>query len=385
MEFRFTPEQDAFRERVKDFLKGALAAVADEERPANHSNWSPRFSKLMADAGWLTCAWPNEHGGQGLGFVEQMILGEEMSLAGAPIEFHRRAIFYSGPVLMRYGTAAQKQRFLPGIARGETSFCQLFSEPEAGSDLANLKSTAIRDGDVYVLNGQKIWTSGGHLQEYGILLARTDPAAPKHAGISMFFLPMKSPGVTVRPLVNMADAHHFNQVFFDNVVVSKEYLIGEENRGWTQTRTLLEFERSSIGANSGARRTLQQIRANFRRRWTPEMAGYDAVRAEIAELWIRSEVSRMLSYRTASLQAVGQDASPVAALVKLFSSELNQDINRLAVRVAGLTGQVRRGEGERRPDWAAGLLSTVASTIGGGTSEVQRNTIARRRLDLPAG
>ncbi|MEX1102924.1 MAG: acyl-CoA dehydrogenase family protein, partial [Dehalococcoidia bacterium] len=212
MRVKFTPEQDAFREEIRQFVRETLPppGADDPDDMRGEMGWSPAFSLKLAERGWIALAWPKEYGGAGMGFMDQVIFNEEVAYTGAPIGAHRRGVFYVGPILILYGTDEQKTKHLNAVTSGTGYYCQLFSEPGAGSDLAGLQTRAIRDGDDYIINGQKIWTSDGHRSDYGWLAARTDPDAPKHKGISNFILDMKSPGVTVRPLVNMANNHSFN-------------------------------------------------------------------------------------------------------------------------------------------------------------------------------
>ena len=218
MQFTFTPEQDQFRARVKDFLKRTLTPEFWEyQRAHREPGWSPEFSKAAAEEGLLAISWPKEYGGGGQGPIEQTIYMEEMAYAGAPQEHHRRAIQQVGPSIMLFGSDEQKKKYLTGIAAGETSFAMGLSEPNAGSDLANVETTAVRDGDDYIVNGVKRYTSGAHYSEYLWCVARTDPDAPKHRGISMMVVPLKASGVEVRPLLDLQSAHHFNYIYLKDV------------------------------------------------------------------------------------------------------------------------------------------------------------------------
>ena len=257
MDIQFTDEEVAFREEIQQFLREELP---DDWDPLNqgspHSPEQLPFTKAMADKladkGWLTLAWPEEYGGQARSIMEQTVYREEMTYWGVPgTDLGTGAISWVGPVLMISGTEEQKSEHLPPIANAERYWCTLYSEPGSGSDLASLQTSAVQDGDDYIINGQKIWTSSGHIADWGWLAARTDPDAPKHRGISLFMLDMKSPGVTVRPIVNMAGSHEFNEVYFDNVRVPKGNLVGEENRGWyTLWRRILRQRETHIG-NAG--------------------------------------------------------------------------------------------------------------------------------------
>jgi alkylation response protein AidB-like acyl-CoA dehydrogenase len=275
---------------------------------------------------------------------------------------------------------------------GDVVWCQGFSEPESGSDLASLKTRAVRDGDDYVVNGQKIWTTGAQYAQRMILLARTDPEAPKHKGISYFLLDMKSPGVSVRPLVNMAGTPGFNEVFFENVRVPKKDLLGEENRGWYVGTTTLDYERSSIGTSIAQGQMVEDVVQWVRDRKRGELQ--PTVRIELAERAIEAESARLMSYNVISMQNRGLVPNHEASAVKIYAAELNQRIQNTALKIGGLFGQLVRGErgdgdsaANRWPiakgRYVRAYLGAVASTIAGGTSEINRNIIATRGLGLP--
>jgi len=397
MEFRFTPEEEAFRGEIRTFLRAELPADwatsggtgALGEGGEERWEFLREFQRRLARKGWLTLGWPQEHGGLGASHMMQVIYNEEMTYQRAPTQVGVGPDRV-GPTIILYGSEEQKQRFLPPILKGEHYWCQGFSEPGAGSDLASLQTRAVRDGDDYVINGQKIWTSVAHGAHWMILLARTDADAPKHKGISCFIVDMKSPGITVRPLVNMADTHEFNEVFFDNVRVPKENLIGEENRGWYAAVATLDFERSDIGSAVGMRQAVEALVEYAREHVQDHTStlGLDPLlRCELADRMVEVEVARMLSYRVASRHAKGLVANHEASMTKLFACELGQRIARTGMKVTGLYGQLMPG-GEWTPArgrYPTAYLQTVASTIAGGTSEIQRNVIAQRGLGLPRG
>ena len=384
MRIRFTPEQESFRDEVRGFLAEHLPAERDgpaDDRMRGDLGWSPDFSLKLAAKNWVALAWPHEYGGLGAGHMEQLIFNEEMAYNRAPIGAHRRGVFYVGPILILYGTDEQKRVHLNSITSGTGYYCQLFSEPGAGSDLAGLQTKAIRDGDDYVVNGQKIWTSDGHRSDYGWLVARTDPDAPKHKGISTFILDMKSPGVTVRPLVNMAGIHSFNEVYFDNVRVPKENMVGEENRGWYHAAATLDFERSSIATFAGTRRFLDDLLVVLKGRELRR-----SIRHAVADLYTTMLVGSMLSYSIASMQQAGRVPNKEASAAKLLSSELRQNASIVAAKALGMEGQVHDGPGAvKYGRYARDYLANVSATIAGGTSEIQRNVIATRGLGLPRG
>jgi alkylation response protein AidB-like acyl-CoA dehydrogenase len=295
-----------------------------------------------------------------------------------------------GPIIIMYGSDEQKKEHLGRITSGEAVWCQGYSEPGSGSDLASLQTRATRDGDDYVINGQKIWTSGGHRANWMFLLARTDPDAPKHRGISMFLMDMKTPGVTVRPLINMANAHHFNEVFFDNARVPARNLVGEENRGWYIGATLLDFERSNIGASIGLRHTVNDLVAfakEAEKQGSPTARLTDTVKHELAERAIEADIAKLISYRIISMQKRGQVPNYEASMNKMFRSEASQRTARTGTKLIGMYANLFQGEklAPLQGRLAYQYLATVPATIAAGTSEIQRNIIATRGLGLPRG
>jgi alkylation response protein AidB-like acyl-CoA dehydrogenase len=285
---------------------------------------------------------------------------------------------------MMHGTPEQQNRWLPGMRSAEDHWCQLFSEPGAGSDLASLQTRAVRDGDVYVVNGQKIWTSGAQDADWGILLARTDPEAPKHRGISYFMVDMRLPGITIRPLVNLMGSHHFSEVFFDDVRIPADCLVGEENRGWYIATTTLDQERSSINRIVMTRSTLYALIDYVREH--PHLRR-DEIRHELAERYLEFEIGRWLCYRVAQMQSEGRIPNAEASVSKIFGTELQRQMGITGLRVLGLPGQLEPGSRHaplrgRIERWA---LAAPSYTIAGGTSEVNRNIIATRGLGLPRG
>ena len=387
MDFSDTPEDAAFRREVQEFVAKELPPdmrAPDEMTLGVGVGEDPRdmeWLKKLATRGWVAPSWPKEYGGAGLPVMQQFIFNAEMARARAPRPNYI-AIGMVGPTTIVHGTEEQKSEHLPGILSGEIYWCQGFSEPESGSDLASLQTRAVEDGDDFIINGQKIWTSGAHRADRMIMLARTDSDGPKHKGLSYFFLDMHAPGVTVRPLTNMAEMHSFNEVFFDNVRVPKKDMLGELNRGWYVALTTLAFERSGI-VNAVA---LQQLLEEIVEATRPyRRAGDVHARNELADRAIETQVAIMLSHRVASVQAKGQMPIQEASITKLYCSELGQRIARTAVGLAGLYGQLGPGS-----PWAPLMgriertyLIQVGATLAGGTSEIQRNIIATRGLGLP--
>jgi alkylation response protein AidB-like acyl-CoA dehydrogenase len=354
-------------------------------------NWqrNQEWFKKLAEKGWIAPAWPKEYGGASLSTMQQFILNEELALQRVPRPLHLIiGLGMAGPTIIVHGTEEQRQEHLPGILAGTDVWCQGYSEPGSGSDLASLQTRAVKDGDDYVINGQKIWTTLAHMAKSMIMLARTDPDAPKHKGITYFIVDMKAPGVTVRPLMNMADTHEFNEVFFDNVRVPKSNIIGEENRGWYSAMTTLDFERSAIGAAIGMKQSVETI-VDFAREHTADHTSAlkinPLLRYELADRMVEVETARMLSYRVVTLQNRGLIPNYEASLMKFYNTELNQRIARTGMKVLGMYGQLSRGEPKAPRDGRLcyGYLRSVAYTIEGGTSEVQRNIVAQRGLGLP--
>ena len=402
MDFRDSPEEAAFRQEVRQFIQKELPTelASRGARGAMFGGGSGRFSRSgywqalrgwldkLADRGWVAPAWPKEYGGAGLTVVEQFIFNQEMAKAGAPRSPNVIGLGWVGATLILYGTDEQKRQHLPPILKSEAFWCQGFSEPGAGSDLASIQTRAVRDGDDYVVNGQKIWTSGAHGAQWMILLARTDPDAPKHKGISYFLLDMKSPGITVRPLVNMAGSHDFNEVFFDNVRVPKENLVGEENRGWYIGTATLDFERSGIatGVSHGlAVEDFVQYAHKHRNDPGCTVARDPLVRYELADRAIEAQVEQMLNYQVIGVQARGQIPNKEASIAKLYSTELDQRLAATGLKLLGSYGQLLRDSPHAMMDGrlSSMYLYATTSTIGGGTSEIQRNIIAQRGLGLP--
>ncbi|MBI2766228.1 MAG: acyl-CoA dehydrogenase family protein [Chloroflexi bacterium] len=374
MRFVLDPATERFRDDVKRFLDVALGLGGAAGDPI-------AFQRQLAARGWLTLAWPKEFGGAGASHLHQLVYNEEMAYADAPFANH--GVNWVGPTLMLYGSDEQKARYLPRIASGEEHWCTLYSEPGAGSDLASLRTRAVADGDDFVIDGQKIWTGRAHLADFGWLAARTDPAAPKHQGISLIMVDMKSPGVSVRPLLDLSGRHHFNEVFFEGVRVPRANVVGAVNRGWYHIAVALDFERSGIQNFAVSRRGVEQL-VSMTQSQPRLLCGRSHLRHEIAERAIEVAVGTNLAYRVALMQANGEMPNHESSASRVFGTELVQRVAQTALRVTGLAGQLRGGC-EPRPDFATGYLLAASETIAGGTSEIQRNIIATRGLGLPRG
>ncbi len=411
MEFKDTQEEAAWRKEIRDFLekeypqewrgrargRGAAAAPPPEEEDAdgnaeyglfrgpNESSAMKRWRAALSQRGWVAPAWPKEYGGAGLDIKRQFILNEEFAEFGA-MNVGGFGVMMLGPTLIVHGTDEQKKEHLPGILNGSVQWCQGWSEPNAGSDVASVQTRAVRDGDDYVINGQKIWTTGAQYADMMYMLARTDPDAPKHRGISYFLLDMKAPGVTVRPLTTMAGANTFNEVFFENVRVPARNRLGEENRGWYIGTTTLDFERSSIGSSVGIRKQLEGI-IRFAKEHPQLSVGAQKreVQMQLADRWIEAHVARLMSYRVISMQNAGLVPNHEASMCKLFTSEMQQKIAALGMKLTGPYGMIAGGHKDYAHAGRYGFnyVNSVSSTIAGGTSEIQRNIMAQRGHGLP--
>ncbi|RJQ09852.1 MAG: hypothetical protein C4558_05580 [Dehalococcoidia bacterium] len=401
MDFADSPEQAVFRKEVESFFAKNfpdVLTVGDSDDP--FSEGGPAAPGARADAmkqwraalvekGWIAPAWPKEYGGANLSPMEQFILNETIAERSAP----RVGVPDVGSTIMVHGTPEQKAEFLPPMVRGETRWCQGYSEPGSGSDLASLQTRAIRDGDDFVVNGQKIWTSGAHLANMIFMLVRTDPEAPKHRGITYLLSPMNVPGIEVRPLVQMSDARGFNETFFEDVRIPVKNAVGEINRGWYVGATHLDFERSSIGSAVGQRKMLDTLKSYLLKERDAKsgktrLGQVDAPRLEFADRYIEATVAKTLSQRVISMQSRGLIPNYEASMTKVFATEFSQRIARTSTKLLGLYGGLRDRDSDYSPmkgRWATMYLSTVSSTIAGGTSEIQRNVIATRGLGLPRG
>jgi alkylation response protein AidB-like acyl-CoA dehydrogenase len=388
MDFEFTDEQRAFRKEVRAFLRETLPpdyTGGDTETPEGRAEIR-RIHRLLAAKGWLVMAWPKEYGGGGAGILEQVIFNEEYGYARGP--YVGPGVTFIGPTIFINGNDVQKRRHLPAIASASVQWCQGFSEPGSGSDLASLQTRAVEDGDEYVVNGTKIWNSFGHYADWCYLAVRTDTEAPKHRGISVLLVDMKSPGITVQPIITMDGEHHFNQVFFDDVRVPRSHVLGPLNRGWYVMATTLDFERSMVAGPAAARRDLEELIA-----YAAETTGPDGlpigkdptIAAKLAQMAVEIEVARLLSYQTASVQLHGRIPNREGSVSKLYGSELGQRLAALGLALLGPAGVVREGDkwAAMRGRYAKRVFREVSHTIGGGTSEIQRNVIATRGLGMP--
>ena len=349
-----------------------------------HPNPSGR---QLAQAGLVAPHWPAPWG-RGADVEYQLLIDDELSRAKVQRPINPIGIGWAGPTILYAGTQAQQERWLPGLLSGEEFWCQLFSEPNAGSDLASLTTSATLDGDEWVITGQKVWTSYAHIATWGILLARTSKEGAPQKGVSYFVCPMNVPGVTVRPLIDMTGDHAFNEVFLDEVRLPKDYLIGEVNDGWRLAKVTLGNERVSLsgeGALWGRGATAADLVNEVR---DQDVAHSAVERDDLVRCWSHGEILRLLRLRLLSAALAGREPGPEASVRKALADDHGQEVMALAHRLAGAAGMVSgRGPGGRGgaegAAWTYGLLYSQALTIGGGTSAVQRNIIAERVLGLP--
>jgi alkylation response protein AidB-like acyl-CoA dehydrogenase len=385
MEFAFTEEEERFRAELRAFLAEALPAwwrgmFVDDPRAMPFTR---AFCRTLAARGWLTMAWPREHGGQDAGPWKQAILREEMWAHDEPRGPQYMNLNYIGPCLMRFGTREQQARFLPPMAAGDVVWTQGFSEPGAGSDLAAVATRAEPRGDGFVVRGQKIWSSYADAPaDWCFLLVRTATTERRHEGLSVLLVDMRSPGVTVRPIGTMAGPHEFNEIFFDDVAVPADCLLGRPGQGWEIVTAGLAFERVGVARYARAGRVIELLVAHVR---AAGLAGDPDVRRMLAELRVRYEAARLLSYRALSLQAEGQVPTVEASIARLHNTQLEQLVGHVGLEILGLGGFLTHDA----PDAPlAGLVHrqwvrNVPTTIAAGTLEVQKNIIARRGLGLP--
>lgn len=402
MDWRDSPAQAAFREEVRALIEEGLPeryrrsdsvnrwqadrASDDPEARAAARAWS----RVLGARGWVAPHWPKEYGGAGMTPMEQFIFNEEMAKAGAPLPASIHGVAMIGPTLIVHGTQAQQQEHLPKILSGEVVWAQGYSEPGAGSDLASLQTRAVREGDDYIVNGQKIWTSGAHTADWLFTLVRTNADAPKHRGISFLIADLKTPGISVRPIINMAWGDDLNETFFEDVRIPTGNRVGEEDRGWYVGMTLLDFERSGISSAVGTKRDVDKLidYATGAGRQVSRVDSAPTIRAEIADRAIECEVSYQFSLRIMSIQNAGQVPNHEASCAKLFNSELTQRIARTGTRVFGLYANLWDSDDIRAPMQARhthAYVTSIPSTIAGGSSEIQRGIIATRGLGLPRG
>jgi alkylation response protein AidB-like acyl-CoA dehydrogenase len=396
VDFALTPDQQAFRERVRAWLEANVPAewtsLGSTEVPrAAAYELIRRWQGKLFEGGFIGVTWPREYGGQGLTFVEEMILHEELALQKAPPILNILGVGMAGPTIIAYGTEDQKKRYPAKILSCEEIWCQGYSEPNSGSDLASLQTRAVKDGDHYVINGQKVWTSLAHVADWMMLLARTDPSAPRHKGLTYFLLDMHAPGVTVKPLKQITGDAEFNEVFFDNVRVHERQVLGEVGNGWAVGLTTLMYERLALGFGLQVRLRIaleSLIEMGRRVEKTGRAVTRDPrLRQKLAQLWIDTEALKYTGARAITRLLRGELPGPEASAGKMGWVETHQKLQELAMEIEGPYSQLIKGS-DRAIDggvWQYGFLRSRANSIEGGTTEIQKNIIGERVLGLPKG
>ncbi|TMA34361.1 MAG: acyl-CoA dehydrogenase [Deltaproteobacteria bacterium] len=393
MDLRHSPEDEAFRAQARAWLEKEVPALGP---PPASDDWPGRraydtgWQRKLHDAGLAGLAWPAEFGGRGLPIHQQLVYLEEYARAGAPyIGVNFVGLMHAGPTLIAEGTDAQRSFHLPRILRGESVWCQGFSEPQAGSDLASLRTRAERRGDEYVVSGQKLWSTRAHVADYCELLVRTDASAPKHRGITWLILDMHQPGVSVRPMRTIDGESHFCEVFLDGARVPIDDRVGEENDGWRVANVTLRFERGTAFAQHiiTMRSEVLRLASLAKSRRTARATASDDLRGRIGRLYASVEALWSLTQMCVAEAERTGVPSPLGSAVKLRYSELYQEITELALRVIGrpVIGASADAEGARRSQIVRDYLWSFQTTIAAGTSQIQRNLIAQRILGMPRG
>ena len=391
MDFKDTPAEAAFRAECREWL-GANATRWPESSGNSLLSMLGREFGSEADLvrarewqakaatdGWAGISWPQEYGGRGATLVEQVIWSQEAAPFDVPDQLFGLGITLGGPTVIAHGTEEQKRRWLPPLLSGEEIWCQLFSEPGAGSDLASLRTAATRDGDEWVVNGQKVWTSGAHYSRWSMLITRTDPDVPKHKGITYFILDMDTPGIEVRPLKQMTGASHFSEVFLEDVRVPDTDRLGELNQGWGVAQTTLLNERGGLGALLGEIRSAHALADLARKASADGRPGIEdpRIRQQIANVYIQTEIIRFIAYRIVTAISQGRIPGAEASVAKLAMARFLNEAGSAAMGIGG-----PRSIAEAN-DWQHTLLAAPAVRIAGGSDEIQRNIIGERVLGLP--
>ena len=383
MDFSFTEEQERLRARMREFFQSEWVQGIVRELEAGEEQYDAHHPELyleMGRRGWLALQWPEEYGGQGLSQIEMSIFVEETALNRVPGSVWGLSVGIFGNSLRHIGNQEQRRKYLPGIASGETLACLLYTEPNAGSDLSALETKAAEDGDHFVVNGTKIFTSIGHIAQYGLLAARTDSSLPKHQGISLFIVPMDSPGITVSPMWHMGDGR-VNEVHLEDVVLQREHLVGEKNRGWRLLNQALATERTSIGMAARGRRVFKDIVSYVKENG---LENDPVIRKKVGRMAVEVEVARLLSWRVVALQVMGEIPDVEASMGKYYSSEAVNRIANFGMELMGLEGLLKRGSPgasmEGRMERAYRTMPFLR--IGAGTSEIMKMIIAYRGLQV---
>ena len=401
MDLTYPPEAETFRAEIRGWLEENLPkgwfepgfSMTSDERRQFNEEWTAK----LFEGGWICASWPKEYGGKGLSLLESVVLNEEFARAQAPL----RADFFGdtlvGPTILQWGTEEQKKEFIPGILKGEIAWCQGFSEPNAGSDLASLSTRAVLDGDEWIINGQKVWTTQAQHADYVFLMARTDPDAPQHKGISYLLVPMKQPGVEVRPITQVDGSAEFNEVFFTDARCPKDNVVGGLNNGWYVAMTTLGFERGT-SATTGFRRFLREWDAIVKMAKDRDKLKDPLIRQRLAESWGWIKIMEINGYRALTDALNGtHHAAKLGACNKMYWPEVHKKTMLLGLDILGMEGQILTGgetesllPGARRgradypvSDLQASFFFSRSESIWGGSSEIQRNIVGERALGLP--
>jgi alkylation response protein AidB-like acyl-CoA dehydrogenase len=397
MDLTLTPAEEKFRDECQAWLDAHVprewhdSAFRESLTPASEIAFLKSWQHTLYDGGWVGLTWPQAYGGRGATFMEQVIFNQEMARAKAPPLINVLGIIIAGPTIMLHGTEEQKRRYLPKILNAEEIWCQGFSEPNSGSDLASLAARARLDGDEFVVNGQKIWNSYGHMAQQCLVLVRTDPSLPQHKGITALIVDMQSSGVTVKPLRQITGDAEFNEVFFDNVRVPRANMLGEINDGWNVAITILMFERLNTASllEIQTKIALDQLIDTARRTLRNGRPATEdpLIRQKLAQIYTDVEILRLSTYRSITRFQRGQRPGPEGSIDKLFWSETAQRLFAVAMEILGPQGQlVKSSKGAVDSGyWSYQFLRSRADTIAGGTSEILRNIIGERVLGLPKG
>lgn len=398
MDMNDTPEEAAFRTEVRQWLsanaklrppgaKQAQIFDADESKDRNDISDSKAWLRKKADAGWAVITWPEEYGGRNATQMQSVIWAQEEKKYDVPSNVFLAGQGMVGPMLMTHGSAAQKERYIKNILTGEEVWCQLFSEPGAGSDLAGVRTKAEQDGDEWVINGQKVWTSGGHYSDYGILLARSDPNVAKHKGLSFFIVDMDTPGIEIRPIKQITGADHFNEVFFDNVRIPAANMIESPGDGWKVALTVLMNERMMIAnlavAGGIPPQDLIDMATQTYVNGRPAIED-SSVRQRLADFIARLKAMEFGSARTLTAISKGRIPGPEGSISKLANASLNLEIGSYTSELQGALSAILEPSVPGEARWQELFLGSPAGRIGGGTDEIQRNIIGERILGLPA-
>lgn len=390
MDFDDTPDEAAFRAEARAWLEANAPVKGGPDdwstgflertmSPDEFTRRAKAWQRLLVDEGWAGITWPTAHGGRGGTAIQSTIWNQEVAAFGVSSNTFAVGIGMAGPTILRHGSAAQQERFLRPMLRSDEVWCQLFSEPDAGSDLANIATRAVRDGDEWVVSGQKVWTSGADESDWGILLARTNPDAPKHKGITYFLVDMTSPGFDIRPLKQMTGSEHFSEVFIDEVRIPHDQVLGEVNGGWACAITTLSNERGLIAGGNRSSDSVALIELARKRGRSAD----PVLRQQLVDCWIRQQIQRFHGYRLQTALSKGVPPGPETSVMKLFAAEYLRRLGNAAEQLLGAEGTLLDDAAPAGTEWQGRFLFAPAIRIAGGSNEVQRNIMAERVLGLP--